>query len=631
MLTLDLSKLSAELRQALSELLPDIGMAAGDGITVLAQDGADGLYVSVENNVATIRYQHKWQFFRGVSHLKKVIRTGQALEEHPTFQWLSYMADMSRNGVMNMDTLKKTVRWLAAMGYNDLMLYMEDVYEVPEYPYFGYQRGRYTKEELKEIVAYGEGFGITLTPCIQSLGHLRMPLVWRAFRDIKDSDDVLYVGEDKTYDFLEACFRVVCECFKTRRVNIGMDEAHTLGLGRRLEKEGYAPKAQLMTHHLQRVGKLCEKYGLQPLIWSDMFFRPHTPGDGYYSTDVEVPQEVIDGIPANYTIVYWDYYNSDLKGKAEFDHTFGQHLRFKNPIAFAGGSWKWLGFAPNNAASLGISDYHTNACVRDDIKDVTVTAWGDDGAEASVFSALPAMVLYAEKLNRKLAVKTDISDVFEDLFGMALADYMLLDLPNMVPDSEPMELHAGFNPCKWLLYSDPLCGRMDFYIHPSYKAFYAQAEATLAKYTDNPNFGYMFESLSALCGVLKGKATLSLELREAYLAGNREKLAQIIATIPGVIADLDRFIDVYRAQWYKENRLFGFEALEMRFGALRARLIGVEKTVQLYLDGKLDAIAPLAEPVLDPRGKTGTEVRPEHNTVSVSIYGQVVPVTYLQD
>ena len=38
------------------------------------------------------------------------------------------------------------------MGLNSMMLYTEDTYTVDNYPYFGYLRGRYSKEELKEIV-----------------------------------------------------------------------------------------------------------------------------------------------------------------------------------------------------------------------------------------------------------------------------------------------------------------------------------------------------------------------------------------------------------------------------------------------------------------------------------------------
>ena len=634
MLKLNLTKLDPELRSAAREMLPEIGLAEADcGLVVEETQWENGLSVTVNGDNVKICWQNKWQFFRGLARIKQVLRTGEALTEKPEFEWLTYMTDVSRNGVMTPDTVRKTIRTLAAMGYNDMMLYMEDVYEVPGYPYFGYQRGHYTMQELKDLVAYGERFGITLTPCIQTLGHLRMPLLWNAHHDMKDSADVLYVGCDATYQFIETVFRTICECFKTRRVNIGMDEAHTLGMGRRLAHEGYTKKSELMTLHLGRVGQLCEKYGLQPLIWSDMFFRPHTPGNGYYSTDVSVPQEVIDGIPGNFTIVYWDYYNSDIKphSAAMFDHMMAEHKRFHNPIAFAGGIWKWSGYAPNNTASLRIARYHVNACIENGIRDVTVTAWGDDGAEASHFSPLPGMLLYAEKLNKNSTEEMDIAPVFEEIFGISMETFLLLDIPNDVPDGPGIGVSAGFNPSKWLLYSDPLCGRADRWINPCYKEFYAECEKKLAAHQEDATFGYLFETLAALCAVLKNKSTLSLQLRDAYLAGNKEALAQVIAVIPELIADMDTFIAALRRQWYRENRLFGFETLEMRLGGIRARILGVEQTVKMYLDGTISDIAPLAEPMLYPNGKTAEDPQHEKNTFAIGLYNQIAPVTSLQD
>lgn len=47
------------------------------------------------------------------------------------------MLDCSRNSVLNVETIKKYIRIQAALGMNTMMLYTEDTYEVPEYPYFG--------------------------------------------------------------------------------------------------------------------------------------------------------------------------------------------------------------------------------------------------------------------------------------------------------------------------------------------------------------------------------------------------------------------------------------------------------------------------------------------------------------
>ena len=69
------------------------------------------------------------------------------------FNYFGVMIDCSRNAVMSVEGLKNYLAILKKMGYNCAMLYTEDTYEVDGEPYFGYMRGRYSKEEMKEIDA----------------------------------------------------------------------------------------------------------------------------------------------------------------------------------------------------------------------------------------------------------------------------------------------------------------------------------------------------------------------------------------------------------------------------------------------------------------------------------------------
>ena len=68
------------------------------------------------------------------------------------FERLGLMLDMSRNSVMNVPALKEYISLLAEMGYNALMLYTEDTYEIPGEPYFGHFRGRYSLQEMKVFI-----------------------------------------------------------------------------------------------------------------------------------------------------------------------------------------------------------------------------------------------------------------------------------------------------------------------------------------------------------------------------------------------------------------------------------------------------------------------------------------------
>jgi hypothetical protein len=64
---------------------------------------------------------------------------------------LGVMIDLSRNAVMSLPALRDFLTTLKKFGYNTVFLYMEDTYEVEGEEYFGYMRGRYSVEEMKEI------------------------------------------------------------------------------------------------------------------------------------------------------------------------------------------------------------------------------------------------------------------------------------------------------------------------------------------------------------------------------------------------------------------------------------------------------------------------------------------------
>ncbi|MBQ6950606.1 MAG: family 20 glycosylhydrolase, partial [Clostridia bacterium] len=176
---------------------------------------------------------------------------------------LGTMIDCSRNAVMKKDAVKKWIDITAQMGYNCLMLYTEDTYEIKGQPYFGYLRGRYTQAELREMDAYAKEKGMELIPCIQTLAHLRSIFRWPVYDDVHDCHDILLLEEEKTYQLIDDMLRTCSECFESRTVNVGMDEAMFMGLGKYLKKHGYQNRTELLLRHVQKVAKIAEKYGQQ--------------------------------------------------------------------------------------------------------------------------------------------------------------------------------------------------------------------------------------------------------------------------------------------------------------------------------------------------------------------------------
>ena len=161
------------------------------------------------------------------------------------------MIDSSRNAVLKVSAVKKLIDSLQKMGYNTLELYTEDTFEVEGEPYFGYLRGRYSGEEIKEMDSYAMAHGIELIPCIQTLAHFTNPVRLPRFAEITDINDILLIDDPKTYEFIGRVFSSLAKNFTSRNVHIGMDEAHMVGLGKYLDKHGYCNRFEILNRHLE--------------------------------------------------------------------------------------------------------------------------------------------------------------------------------------------------------------------------------------------------------------------------------------------------------------------------------------------------------------------------------------------
>lgn len=515
-------------------------------------------------------------------------------EKAIAFRRFGTMLDCSRNAVMTVEAVKKWIDLSAGLGYNLLMLYTEDTYELEGEPYFGYGRGRYTREELKEIDAYGKLKGMEVIPCIQTLAHLNAITRWPAYRPLIDINDILLAGDERVYALIEAMFRTISECFTSKVVNIGMDEAHMIGRGRYYNQHGDTDRSQILIDHIIRVAEIGKRYGLTLCMWSDMFYRL-VVGD-YYDSSAAINEEVRRRIPENVQLIYWDYYSTD---RERYQKMLDSHAKIKDGTWFAGGLWKWTGFAPHNAYSLEATKAALSACREAGVQDVFLTMWGDDGAECSPFALLPAL-FYASELTKGETDEAAIRKRFEERFGIAWEAFMQLDLPDS-PNSWYEEI-CVINAEKYLLYNDPFTGLMDSTLRGGEGEGYEACAAKLAPLCGHPEWGYLFETQKALCEVLAIKAGLGVRIREAYASGNKDALAAVIADCRTLSGRLKEFYDAFARQWYRENKGQGFDVQDIRLGGLMRRVDHCREMLEAYQSGALAHIGELEEPLLDIRG-----------------------------
>ena len=580
---------SDQLNLCAKEAAVQIGLEIAEtGITVCAQKSTS-LSVKGDEKGIVITYSRKCEIFRGISYIPALLCGGDSISETAKYSTLCYMADASRNAVPNLDCAKKMIRTLALMGYSAMMLYTEDTYELPEYKYFGHMRGRYTAAELKELDDYADSFGIELIPCVQTLAHLSTALRWPDFGDFTDTGDILMVGHEKTYQFIEAVLKACSGYFRSKRIHVGMDEAHMLGRGNYLDRNGYEKTSDIMLKHLEKVVALCRKYGFEPMIWSDMFFRMAF-GGGYYVKEGEIPQDVRAKVPDGLGLVYWDYYNSD---KDKVEHMIDCHLQFDRPVIFAGGAWKWSGFGAHNRLSLKNTKVQLDMCDKHGVKEVIATGWGDDGGEASQFSNFATLLYYAERCYGGEPDCEKLNARSLACFGIDFDSMLAFDTADRLTGTKVEDGDLLANPSKYLLYNDPLERFFDCHVTENASADFAKNAEKLRSLTDGP-FGYAFETLSALCDLLSKKCDLGIRLYTAYQNKDKETLKTLADTeIPEIIGKLEVFTAAFRRQWMKENKSFGFTSHSLRLGGLSARLSEVTLRINEYIGGVVEKIEEL--------------------------------------
>lgn len=619
----DISKKQLDAIEEVKELL-GIELDA-KGILVNVLKGDKDIKIKEEPSSITLEYGREHQFVRAVGLLVENLKNDRNPQqfETPIYEQLGVMVDCSRNAVPKREAYCSMVKHLALMGYSTIQLYMEDTFELDKYPYAGYLRGRYSKDELKEMDRYAAIFGIEVIPAIQTLAHMSQVLKWRAMEELRDVGDIFLIDSERTYEYIEEIIKTMSECFTSKRINIGMDEADMVGLGKYLVNHGYVDRMDLMIRHMNKVVEITQKYGLMPMMWSDMIFRLLNKGE-YYAADSVFDLDMIKKVPDNLSFVYWDYYSEE---KETYNSMIEKHLEFSPNIIFAGGAWRWSGYSPNSHLSEKIGKSAHESCKEKGIKEVLITLWGDNGSECSLFSVLPTLVMWAELCYKDKSDNAHVEERFKTCVGVEYEDFMNLDLLMLTPDNNDSG-NAVLNPPKYIFYQDILLGLFDKHIdekkYSEHFRFCMESFELMRK--RNGNFNYIFETQYQMAKILEQKCVAGIQLRRAYKKGDRETLEVYTSKIlPKLIEDIKEFLEIFHVQWLRENKVFGLDNIDLRIGGLLQRITTAKFRIEQYMKHDIERIDELEEELLAFSGEEGTPTRVScwHDMVTPSILSHI--------
>ncbi len=550
------------------------------------------LTVKKNGTQAEIICQEPAHYYRGLTWLLQNLDQ-EIYEKTETvyFPRNGLMLDCSRNSVFTVEKVKFMIRILARLGMNVLMLYTEDTYEVEDEPYFGAYRGRYSAAEIREMDDYAQKFGIELVPCIQTLAHLHNALKWPGGEKIKDTADILQVGKEETYQFIERMLTSVKENFHTDRVHLGMDEAVQLGLGNYLQENGYVKSSVLIREHCDRVLAICKRIGLKPMMWSDMYITANT-GGGYYEVPENADCSSWEKPDPELGMVYWDYYNADPK---IYEKMLKVHKQLSPNTVFAGGCWIWNGIAPNYSRSFVCTKAALQICKKYQVQEVFCTAWMDNGAETPVDTILPGAALFAHLGFHKGFDQKALDEEFANATGGNLEDFLKLDQFDRLFLGEKDNLESE-NPSKYLLYQDPLLGIFDYHLQgKDAEGYYRKLAQDLENHVlDAGCYTRLFAYYHCMAQTLSEKADLGVRLKTAYDAHDLSTLQRISEdSIPHIIELMWKMKKLREDLWMADAKPFGYELIDLRLGGVIVRLESCSRRLERYIQGTITKLEEL--------------------------------------
>lgn len=293
------------------------------------------------------------------ARLSKV--TKGTINRTPLFKYRGVMLDVSRGRMPKIDFLKGLIDYLSLMNINVLQLYSEDKIQLDKYPEVGEITGCFSKEEILELDEYASKRFIELQPNIQTYSHMHGVLRLPEFSALSENDTLFSFNakDDRVIDFLDNEFREILPLFKSRTVNINMDEAYDLGTGKTKEAVESQGKGEVFYEFVMKVIESAMRHGAENIqLWGDICHKY---------------PEFARKLPPNVTFIDWNY-NPREKYDCIDDLVGLDHRFWAAPGA---ASWNTL-FPRVHNGEINISGFARDA-KKAGAEGYLMTDWGDYG------------------------------------------------------------------------------------------------------------------------------------------------------------------------------------------------------------------------------------------------------------
>ncbi|MBR6052498.1 MAG: beta-N-acetylhexosaminidase [Clostridia bacterium] len=601
MITLHFSGIEERFLPGLRAFGERYGFVSGEGgLSVsVVKTGEPRLFVRRAGGDVEIGVGKPVHLFRALGLLLEQIGDeNYAIAETDRFDHNGLMYDGSQaSSLLTVGSCKRFLLTLAAMGLDTFLLYTENTFDLPDEPYWGYMRPRYTEADLREIDDFAYSLGIEVIPCVQTLGHLSEAIKWRPYSEFSDTPSTLLVGDERTYALCEKIVGTMSRVFRSGRIHIGLDEAWGLGRGNYLNKNGFRPVFDVMCEHLDRILAITRKYGYTPMMWGDMFVRVCQKNETDYleGSFFEFPREIREKVPKDVQIVYWDYYNR----REYYDKWIPEYKKLcGDRLIFSGCSRNVRTFGSHHTRTFLTSRDALLSCKANGVREVICTVWGDDHRESSPFAALPGVQLFAEEEYNDDPTEEAIARRFDFCAGVSYEAIKGISRFDQIEEING-DNYGVQSPSKTLLWQNILLGLFDAglgerRVSRHYRALSRDFKTYEKKY---PAYASTFAFYRALADALAIKGDIGVRITAAYRENDRAELKKIAGSdLIELEERLETLRRAHQADFYATCKPIGWEILDVRYGGAIAGARTAKTRIDDYLSGKIEGIPELEEP-----------------------------------
>jgi len=331
-------------------------------------DSREAYELSVSTKGVEIRVNSSTGLFYGVQTLCQMAEGEGAdatlpeveIRDWPALAYRGVMIDMSHGALLTEEEIKRQLDFLARWKENQYYFYNEASIALDGYPLLN-PGGRFTKEQIRRIIAYGHERHIDVIPCLELYGHMHDLLRIEKYSDLAP---LPHGGEfnpanPKVLPLLADWVEQFAQLFPSPFVHIGFDETWEIERAAKEQGAGATP-AKLFVRQLGNVARLFQEHGKHVMLWGDI--------------PIKYP-EILAELPPGLIVVAWEYDPRDPEYKRWMEPISARHL----PHFIASGVNSWDEIAPDFPLAFENIDTFLAAGRKSHTLGLMNTVWSDDG------------------------------------------------------------------------------------------------------------------------------------------------------------------------------------------------------------------------------------------------------------